>query len=709
MPFPYDPDLLNEGFTLPPLEVENEHGQPGFVLNVSLPSPQVEEPPLRYLGSLDRSGQGVVRSTPTSLSRNSRPTLRRGGSGSLSSLAISGLELRDLNTTAVSSNESSREASGHMNAAPPDAQASGSSTSPTETQSPQQPQRVSFDNPPSPPMIAATAAPDKRAPPSSRKIRKSDPPTPSSPILRALAYIDRSKDANTSAPKHQEPRVGSYSPPPSRPRSRATSPLRILQQWSSGLYGNRPRTQVEERFVPINPFKPKPRSRPKRPSPTPKPCLICLTKQQRQEQMGTASALASSGSALIDRTSIASSNLQYGCTHAFSSGLSFNISKFTETLRLFFGDTLPRTVYLNFLLHLPVLYFSRVARIFEDAEVSKPDIQRMIEAGGGVGTGFFSWPSSSEGQLGLGMGSGMGGRSPGGPPLSPGAASGIGISSHVGNAPASMDWAAPLVPPALMRFKVSWEMFIDSLMREWKTLNLISALLLSSIMSLFQAQAAASDPVIRNAAFMSLICALWSLSYGCMYIIRFGTMRSMYRASRWAEEARKSNTALWWNVWVFLAMPSVWMAWSMMWFLVAILSFVWRTGAVNNSNQPAPLSVEVALVPRIGITAGFVLGLVYFVLIVRTLQRYGTLPGRVGGAGGGVVTMAMESGAGKSYDAAERGEVRRFGAEQERRGRERERRSVSRDKRGEMNEKAAPVMGLGLTHLDRPRSLDLEK
>jgi hypothetical protein len=26
-----------------------------------------------------------------------------------------------------------------------------------------------------------------------------------------------------------------------------------------------------------------------------------------------------------------------------------------------------------------------------------------------------------------------------------------------------------------------------------------------------------------------------SLSYGILYIIRFGTMRSMYRASRWAE------------------------------------------------------------------------------------------------------------------------------------------------------------------------------
>lgn len=52
---------------------------------------------------------------------------------------------------------------------------------------------------------------------------------------------------------------------------------------------------------------------------------------------------------------------------------------------------------------------------------------------------------------------------------------------------------------------------------------------------MFQIPSAASDPVTRTAALISLICALMSLSYGCMYIVRFGTMRSMYRASRWAE------------------------------------------------------------------------------------------------------------------------------------------------------------------------------
>lgn len=62
-----------------------------------------------------------------------------------------------------------------------------------------------------------------------------------------------------------------------------------------------------------------------------------------------------------------------------------------------------------------------------------------------------------------------------------------------------------------------------------------SLLLGSTILNLFQITAAVDDPVTRTAALLSLICALMSLSYGCMYIVRFGMMRNMFHASRWAE------------------------------------------------------------------------------------------------------------------------------------------------------------------------------
>lgn len=57
----------------------------------------------------------------------------------------------------------------------------------------------------------------------------------------------------------------------------------------------------------------------------------------------------------------------------------------------------------------------------------------------------------------------------------------------------------------------------------------------SAILTMFQIPDAANDPVTRTAALLSLISALWSLSFGCIYILRFGTMRSMSKASQWAE------------------------------------------------------------------------------------------------------------------------------------------------------------------------------
>jgi hypothetical protein len=68
----------------------------------------------------------------------------------------------------------------------------------------------------------------------------------------------------------------------------------------------------------------------------------------------------------------------------------------------------------------------------------------------------------------------------------------------------------------------------------------------------------------------------------------------------------------------------VWLAWSMIAFIVAILSYVWRTGATNDpANSVWPrLTPQQSLGPRLAITSIVALGLVYFALIVLTFARY---------------------------------------------------------------------------------------
>ncbi|KAJ7095490.1 hypothetical protein C8R43DRAFT_907910, partial [Mycena crocata] len=249
----------------------------------------------------------------------------------------------------------------------------------------------------------------------------------------------------------------------------------------------------------------------------------------------------------------------------------------------FIFDYIPRQLYLHLLLRIPSLYFSRVTRIFEDARLSLPDIKRMARARAEQWNPAENpqWPSLMFGQ--------------------------------------TPDHTA--LPRSLLHFRSSWENFIDSLMREWKTLNIISVLLMSAILTMLQIDAAA-HPITRTSALFSLICSLMSLLYGCMYIIRFGTMRKMHKASSFANEAQKGTTSIWWNVWVLLAMPAIWLSWSIITFLVCIMSFIWLSGS---SADPIDfiISPHAALGPRIGLTVVFSLGILYFILIVREFHRYG--------------------------------------------------------------------------------------
>ncbi|KAF7327238.1 hypothetical protein MKEN_00301000 [Mycena kentingensis (nom. inval.)] len=365
----------------------------------------------------------------------------------------------------------------------------------------------------------------------------------------------------------------------SQPRSRASSPLRIFQHLTASLHRRGP----EEPFIPINPFTFKCSKHIPFPS--------CCRSRSKKPQIPVP------GRAATD-------------------------SEYIRT-RAFLTDTLPRQIYLHILLRLPALYFSRVARIFQDAEVSRPDIERMLE----VATSRAApRPTQLEDIF-----------NPTGSPSEP-------------RLPLGDDWTPGVVSPALIRFKHSWEDFVSSLIKEWKTLNVVSALLLSAILTLFQLPAAANDSLTRTAALISLVCGLMSLCYGCVYIVRFSTMGSMHRASKFAEEARKTHTLIWWNVWTLLAMPVVFLAWSVICFIVAISAFVWRTapeGDLSDADVPAAdpaVAREELLVQRVLVSCVLAIGLLYFALIVMSLKRYAGGPARVrvrvsdpevGGGGGG--------------------------------------------------------------------------
>jgi hypothetical protein len=127
--------------------------------------------------------------------------------------------------------------------------------------------------------------------------------------------------------------------------------------------------------------------------------------------------------------------------------------------------------------------------------------------------------------------------------------------------------------------------------------------------------------LILTAALFSLICALLSTLYGCLYIIRFSTMKKMHKAAQWAYEAQKTKTSILWNVWVMLAMPAVWLVWSIILFIIGIMSFVWR--GTTRAGEDMQITEDEALLIRIGITVLLSIGIFYFLAMTRTFSRYG--------------------------------------------------------------------------------------
>ncbi|KAI5835630.1 hypothetical protein K523DRAFT_411388 [Schizophyllum commune Tattone D] len=243
-------------------------------------------------------------------------------------------------------------------------------------------------------------------------------------------------------------------------------------------------------------------------------------------------------------------------------------------------------MYQTVLFRMPVFYYGRVSRVLEDADMSMAEVYKLAR------TTTAEWAAKGFEER----------------------KEALERLRRISNWTMVPQHASNWVTPAMERFKDSWESFINSLLREWKTQNIISALLMSGLMSMLQIDAASSDVVTRTLCLLALIAALMSLLYGCLYIIRFGTMKRMHKAAAWADEAQKRRDSILWNVWVLLAMPTVW--------LICIMSYVWRTSHVagDDDSTDADHSGRAA---RIVISCMVGLGIIYLCLVIKTFARYG--------------------------------------------------------------------------------------
>ncbi|TDL21445.1 hypothetical protein BD410DRAFT_306341 [Rickenella mellea] len=164
-----------------------------------------------------------------------------------------------------------------------------------------------------------------------------------------------------------------------------------------------------------------------------------------------------------------------------------------------------------------------------------------------------------------------------------------------------------------------WDPFVETVSGEWEALNILSGLEIGAILTLLQIGGVSDNIVSRTAAFLALIASLWSVIFGCIYVVRFKTMKTREKAKRWAKQVYATKTNIFWNVWVMLALPAVWLGWSITALCIAVLSMMWNT---TSGNGPAPALPHLELASSITVSAFFALGLVYLVCVVCTFQSW---------------------------------------------------------------------------------------
>ncbi|TFK67814.1 hypothetical protein BDN72DRAFT_842570 [Pluteus cervinus] len=166
-------------------------------------------------------------------------------------------------------------------------------------------------------------------------------------------------------------------------------------------------------------------------------------------------------------------------------------------------------------------------------------------------------------------------------------------------------------------FPPVWKEFIGGLVKEWETLNVVSALLLSALFSIFGLDTGA---YARTFAVLSFVCALTGLLYGCTYIIRFGTVKRMVEARAWIRAIEKGKDSIgrfFWNEWTLLAMPAVWLAWSILFFLVSLF-FLWEPKPSQLQSSPdSPYNFSLG--SRISTTVLLALGMLYYCVVLTCL------------------------------------------------------------------------------------------
>ncbi|KAF8326713.1 hypothetical protein F5887DRAFT_1084361 [Amanita rubescens] len=164
----------------------------------------------------------------------------------------------------------------------------------------------------------------------------------------------------------------------------------------------------------------------------------------------------------------------------------------------------------------------------------------------------------------------------------------------------------------------SWSALADSVVNEWGMLTIVSVLLLSAIYNVVQLGVHGSH-LVQCTALMSLVGALMSLIFGCLYVIQFSTMQRPYVVKEWAQYTIHSFRSSWWNIFTLLSLPFVWLSWSIILFIICLMSTIWQASGETTDGRGLN---SVALEVKIIVSAFLFMGGIHLCLVLIGFSQY---------------------------------------------------------------------------------------
>ncbi|TFK36344.1 hypothetical protein BDQ12DRAFT_686767 [Crucibulum laeve] len=165
-----------------------------------------------------------------------------------------------------------------------------------------------------------------------------------------------------------------------------------------------------------------------------------------------------------------------------------------------------------------------------------------------------------------------------------------------------------------------WKIFTATIVEEWKSIRVLSTMVLGAVLAMFQIPSVNQDPVIRSAAYFSLICVMTSTFHSTVEIIHFSSWDDERVVENWLQEIQGYDFFSLWNTWILLSIPAVWAIWGGLSFIISVILLLWRSSPISSpsidvSSQYAPLGIRLVL------STIMLMSIVHILLIYFTLRR----------------------------------------------------------------------------------------